>query len=249
MAAEHRARRARIYRLRAGTEDHQGRAAPRRHPRHAAGWIDRACRAGQNRSRATVWPYGTHLAAAGSRHALHSRPAGAIPLLDVRLQDRPRHHLDGSGSPHRRDVSRHTALQRQIHYLPKLRRPCHLSLRTGAAGRLNQGSPTGSWPGGELQPAVDAGGTRSPRNCWSGWVKTLNFDDSWQKGGKRMKTSNISEPRAHDSDDLFQSGGRSRRQVIALAGSAFLAWMARPTRAFAKEESTMMIHMFAFRWK
>lgn len=63
-----------------------------------------------------------------------------------------------------------------------------------------------------------------------------------------MRISNVAKFRAHDSDGLFQSG-RSRRQVIALAGSAVLAWIARPTRAFAKEEHTMMIHMFAFRWK
>jgi stress responsive alpha/beta barrel protein len=64
-----------------------------------------------------------------------------------------------------------------------------------------------------------------------------------------MTISKMSKSQADDSDDLSQFGSRSRRQLLALAGSAVLAWMARPMRAFAKEEHTMMIHMFAFRWK
>jgi len=64
-----------------------------------------------------------------------------------------------------------------------------------------------------------------------------------------MTISNLSKPQAHDSDRPVPSGSHSRRQILAVAASAVLAWITRPTRAFAKDESTMMIHIFAFRWK
>jgi hypothetical protein len=64
-----------------------------------------------------------------------------------------------------------------------------------------------------------------------------------------MTISKMSKLRAHDSNDLFQSSGGSRRQLLALTGSAVLAWIARPTQVFAKGDPEMMIHMFAFRWK
>src|SRR5271165_4181196 len=53
------------------------------------------------------------------------------------------------------------------------------------------------------------------------------------------------------SDDRFQSEvqNSSRRQVLALAGTAAFAWMASPVLAVAEKENTVMIHMFAFRWK
>ena len=51
-----------------------------------------------------------------------------------------------------------------------------------------------------------------------------------------MTTSKMSKSRTPGTDNLFESGGHSRRQILALAGSAVLAWVARPMRAFAKEE-------------
>ncbi len=53
------------------------------------------------------------------------------------------------------------------------------------------------------------------------------------------------------SEDRFQSEvhSSSRRQVLALAGAAAVAWMAPPLQVFGEKENMVMIHMFAFRWK
>jgi hypothetical protein len=66
------------------------------------------------------------------------------------------------------------------------------------------------------------------------------------------KMSKLPEHTAGDSQDHVQDPvqkgeGSSRRQVLALAGAAVLASMAKPTSGFSQENA--MIHMFVFHWK
>jgi len=68
-----------------------------------------------------------------------------------------------------------------------------------------------------------------------------------------MTDSSMSQYAEHTDDaSIDQVGGEtqysSRRQFLALSGSALLVGMAAPSLASAAE-SEPMIHMFAFRWK